>query len=41
MKDIQVARNELNEIANGLEWREDPEMLENNGWWGIHNFLLS
>jgi hypothetical protein len=33
-EDIQDARNELNEIANGLEWREDPEMLENNGWWG-------
>jgi hypothetical protein len=34
-KHIQVVRNELNEILKGLEWWEDPEMLENNEWWGI------
>jgi hypothetical protein len=34
-RDIQATRNELNEISNNIEWWEDPEMLPNNGWWGI------
>jgi hypothetical protein len=30
-EDIQAIRNELNEISNNHEWREDTEMLPNNG----------
>lgn len=33
--DIQVVRNELNEISKGLEWWEDTAIFRSRGWWGI------
>lgn len=33
--DIQVARTELDEISDGLHWREDENMFRRDGWWGI------
>jgi hypothetical protein len=35
---IELARAELNEIMQGLEWREDPRMLEAKGWWGVTTY---